>query len=153
MSRTLTLSLSAIFALCALRAAPAEAIDAVNENWRGIAIQGYDPVAYFTDGKAVEGSSQYTAEWMGATWRFASAEHRDRFARDPESYAPSYGGYCAWAVSQGHTAGIDPEAWRIVGGRLFLNYSKDVQRMWEEDVPGNVRKADANWPKIKSGEL
>ncbi|MEW6271963.1 MAG: YHS domain-containing (seleno)protein [Thermodesulfobacteriota bacterium] len=142
----------AIFALWLLAATPATAVEPVNETWRGIAIEGYDPVAYFTEGRAVEGSSEHTFEWMGATWRFASAANHDRFAADPAAYAPSYGGYCAWAVSQGKTAGVDPEAWKIVGGRLFLNYSKDVQRMWEQDVDGNVRKADANWPKLVGAE-
>jgi hypothetical protein len=87
---------------------------------------------------------------MGATWRFASAEHRDRFAVDPERYAPQYGGYCAWAVSQGYTAKIDPAAWKIVDDKLYLNYSKDVQSQWSSDIPGNIAKADANWPGIKA---
>ena len=85
---------------------------------------------------------------MGATWYFACAENRDRFAADPERYAPQYGGYCAWAVAHGYTAKIDPEAWKIVDGKLYLNYSKDVQADWAEDIPGNISKGDANWPKI-----
>lgn len=132
--------------------APARAIDPVWSNWRGLAVAGYDPVAYFTDGKAVEGSSQYTTEWKGAVWRFASAAHRDQFVADPARYAPQYGGYCAWAVSQDDTAGIDPEAWKIVDGKLYLNYDKDVQAKWEKDVPGNIRKADANWPGLLAGK-
>jgi hypothetical protein len=85
---------------------------------------------------------------MGATWRFASAEHRDMFAASPEQYAPRYGGYCSYAVSQGHTASIDPEAWKIVDGKLYLNYSKGVQKMWEKDQAGYIGKADANWPGL-----
>jgi len=131
--------------LCAGRA---HALDPVDTNWRGLAIAGYDPVAYFTDGKPVEGSSDFTTKWQGATWRFASAAHRDQFVADPARYAPQYGGYCAWAVSQNKTASIDPEAWKIVDGKLYLNYSKDVQAKWEKDVPGNIVKADANWPKL-----
>jgi hypothetical protein len=84
--------------------------------------------------------------------RFASAAHRDAFVADPERYAPQYGGYCAWAVAHGKTAGVDPQAWKIVGGKLYLNYSKDIQRQWEEDVPGYVEKADANWPKLLGGK-
>ncbi len=117
----------------------------------GAAIEGYDPVAYFTDGKAVPGKDGITHEWMGATWKFANAEHRDAFAADPGKYAPQYGGFCAWAVSQGYTAKIDPAAWRIENGKLYLNYSKSVQARWAKDIPGNVAKADANWPEIKSG--
>jgi YHS domain-containing protein len=130
---------------------PASAGGIVNSSFLGgVAIEGTDPVAYFTGGKPVPGSSEFEHEWMGATWRFASAEHRDRFAADPEKYAPQYGGYCAWAVSQGYTAKIDPAAWKIVDGKLYLNYSPAVQSQWQSDIPGNIAKADANWPAIKS---
>lgn len=114
-----------------------------------VAIEGYDPVAYFTDGKPVEGSDDFTVDHNGATWHFASAANRDAFAADPEAYAPQYGGYCAWAVSQGYTAPIDPAAWKIVDGKLYLNYSQGVQNRWASDIPGNIAKADGNWPGIK----
>lgn len=114
----------------------------------GIAIKGADPVAYFTDAAYVSGDAAYTYEWMGATWQFASAEHRDMFAANPEQYAPRYGGYCAWAVSQGKTAPIDPTAWKIVDGKLYLNYNADVQQKWAKDIPGNIAKADQNWPAV-----
>lgn len=117
----------------------------------GAAIEGYDPVAYFTDGKPVKGKAELSHDWMGVTWRFASAEHRDAFAAEPEKYAPQYGGFCAWAVSQGYTAQIDPAAWRIEGGKLYLNYSPSVQARWAQDIPGNIGKADRNWPDIKAG--
>jgi YHS domain-containing protein len=130
-------------------ATPALALDPIYTNWRGLALSGYDPVAYFSDGKPVQGSSEFSTEWMGATWRFASAAHRDAFRADPAKYAPEYGGYCAWAVSQDTTASSDPEAWKIVGGKLYLNYSRDIQRKWEADVPGNIRRADANWPGLR----
>src|SRR5437016_4674828 len=94
--------------------------DPINKDGGGIAIKGYDPVAYFTQSKPVKGSSAFTYQWMNATWWFASAEARDEFARIPEKYAPQYGGYCAYGVSQGHTAPIDPEAWTIVEGKLYL---------------------------------
>ena len=134
-------------------AAPAVALSPVNRTtFGGVAIDGWDPVAYFTDGKPVEGSREFVHEWNGAIWRFASAAHRDLFAQAPEKYAPQYGGYCAWAVSQGYTADIDPEAWKIQDGRLYLNYSLDVQKKWAADIPGNVAKGDANWPKLLAGD-
>ncbi len=138
--------------LCALMAvglAAAAKADEIYTNWRGLAIKGYDPVAYFTAGRPVEGDSDFEFEWRDATWRFASAENRDLFAANPEKYAPQYGGFCAWAVSQGKTAPIDPDAWRIVDGKLYLNYSAKVQKTWESDIPGFIKQADANWPKLR----
>ena len=111
----------------------------------GVAIRGTDPVAYFKESKAVQGSSEFEYEWMGVKWQFSNEENRDLFASNPEEYAPQYGGYCAWAVSQGYTASIDPQAWKIVDGKLYLNYSQDVQKRWSKDIPGNIAKADANW--------
>ncbi|MBP0017205.1 MAG: hypothetical protein J7647_06550 [Cyanobacteria bacterium SBLK] len=115
---------------------------------RGVAIRGTDPVAYFTQERSVTGKSEFSHTWSETTWWFASAENRDRFAADPERYAPQYGGFCAWAVSQGYTAPIDPEAWKVVNDKLYLNYNKGVQRRWEKDIPGNIRKANANWPGV-----
>lgn len=116
----------------------------------GGAIRGYDPVAYFTEGKPVEGSSSYQTEWKGATWYFSSADNLAKFEADPEAFAPQYGGYCAWAVAQGYTASIDPKAWDIVDGKLYLNYSKGVQSKWAADIPGFITKADANYPGLVS---
>lgn len=113
-----------------------------------VAVSGYDPVAYFTAGKPVEGSKAFTATWMGAEYHFASAANRDRFKADPARYAPQYGGYCAWAVSQGYTAPSDPKVWKIVDGRLYLNYDASVGRKWSTDIPGHIAKANANWPKV-----
>ena len=118
---------------------------------RGRAIRGTDPVAYFTQGGPVEGMENHSTEWMGALWLFASAENREAFEMNPRAYAPQYGGYCAWAVSNDYTASTDPDAWRIVDGKLYLNYSKGVQRRWEQDVPGNIQRGDANWPNILEG--
>ena len=113
----------------ALTPPPASAGGIVNSSLLGgVAIDGTDPVAYFTDGRPAQGSSDFEHEWMGATWRFVSAAHRDLFAADPAKYAPQYGGYCAWAVSQGYTAKIDPAAWKIVDGKLYLNYSPACSR-------------------------
>ncbi len=150
MTRVRIFLIIGIVALAAL-AQPALAGSTWNlSRWTGVAIDGADAVAYFTQARAVEGSRKYTHQWMGAKWRFASAANRDAFAADPAKYAPQYGGYCAWAVSQGYTAPIDREAWKIVGGKLYLNYSKSVQAQWAEDVPGNIRKGDGNWPGVKA---
>ena len=112
------------------------------------AILGYDPVAYFSQGRPVKGKSGYKARYQNADWYFSSAENRALFEASPEQYAPQYGGYCAWAVSQGYTASIDPEAWTVHEGKLYLNYSKGVQSDWLEDVPGNIAKANKNWPSL-----
>lgn len=114
----------------------------------GVAVRGTDVVAYLTEGRPVAGRAEFAHAWRGATWRFASAANRDRFAADPERYAPAYGGFCAYAVSEGYTAPIDPAAWRIVDGRLYLNYDRSVQRRWERDIPGRIARADANWPRL-----
>jgi YHS domain-containing protein len=117
----------------------------------GLAIRGYDPVAYFTEGRPVAGRPEFEARHEGVAWRFASAEHKATFEADPARYEPRYGGYCAWAVSAKNEAyPIDPNAWKIVDGRLYLNFSKDVQAEWERDVPGHVGKADANWPGLEA---
>ena len=121
---------------------------ALNLARNGVAVKGYDVVAYETEGAALKGRVEFEYRWEGAIWRFASAANRDRFAANPESYAPQFGGYCSWAVSRGYTADIDPEAWRIVDGKLYLNYSRSVQRMWEQDIPGNIAKGLANWPGV-----
>lgn len=120
----------------------------INTTFLGNAIEGYDPVAYHTQGKPVEGSGDFTHEWKGATWRFASAENRDLFAADPEKYAPAYGGYCAYGVSQGYLVEIDPAAWSVVDGTLYLNYSMSVQDTWEQDIPGYLELADTKWPGL-----
>jgi len=117
----------------------------------GVAIGGADPVAYFSaaeEGDFVAGSAEYVYEWQGATWQFASAENRDAFAANPEEYAPQYGGHCAWAAAQDAIAAIDPSAWKVVDGKLYLNLNKKIQIRWEKDVPGNIAKADTNWPAL-----
>ena len=130
--------------------APALAGPAVYTADGKVAIAGADPVAYFTDGKPVAGKPDIAHAWGGVTWRFASAANRDAFAAEPSRYAPQYGGFCAWAVSNNYTAKIDPDAWSIVDGRLYLNYDKSIQSRWTLDKPGNITKADANWPGIKT---
>jgi len=113
-----------------------------------VAAGGYDVVAYFTDENAVEGDSNYSFEYMNAEWRFSSEENLDAFKANPEKFAPQYGGYCAWAVSQGYTAKGNPEDWRVVDGKLYLNYNDEVQVDWLKDVPGFINLANTNWPKL-----
>lgn len=114
----------------------------------GVGAGGYDVVAYQTEQMAVAGDEAITAEHESITYRFASEENRERFAADPQRYLPRYGGYCAWAVSQGYTAHGDPEAWTVVDGSLYLNYSKGVRSQWQRDAAGNIAKGDANWPGV-----
>lgn len=112
----------------------------------GIAINGTDPVAYFAENRPVPGAAGITADWMGATFRFASAANRDRFLSDPEAYAPRFGGWCAYAVAGNYVAPTLPEAFTIWQGRLYLNATLRVRATWERDIPGYVAKAEANWP-------
>ena len=154
-SHTTPTALAASFALAlfAALAAPLSALaaDPVYSNWRGLAIAGTDPVAYFVEGRAVEGDADHALEYMGATWHFASADNKAAFERDPERYVPEYGGYCAWAVSQGYTARIDPEAFTIVGDKLYLNYDQNVMKKWLGDRDAFIAEADANWPGLRDG--
>lgn len=121
------------------------------ESSSNLAIRGTDPVAYFTESKAVAGNSQYEHEWNGATWRFSSEENLELFAANPEKYAPQYGGYCAKALSEGNVVSTDPNAWKIVDDKLYLNYSPEVQQQWVQDISGNIAKADSFWPDILVG--
>jgi len=116
---------------------------------RGVALRGTDVVAYFTEHRAMRGRDEFSTEWGGARWLFATGEHRARFLADPAAHAPAYGGFCAWAVSQGYTARTDPAAWRIVERRLYLNYDQAIKRRWERDIPGHIASADANWPRLR----
>lgn len=141
-----TIPLLLLAALTLLSAATAK--DLVNTDRSGVAVKGYDPVAYFTDGKAVKGSDAFTTEYQGARYRFATADHLRMFAKDPAKYAPQFGGFCAWAVSQGYTANIDPNAFQIVDGRLLLQYSLPIRERFNQDTTGNLAKADANWPTL-----
>lgn len=132
-----------------LPARPATAIEPVySALFSDLAVGGYDPVAYFVEGKPVPGLERFELAWQGATWRFASAENRARFEARPEQYAPRYGGHCAWAMAEGREASGDPRFWKIVGGRLYLNYDASVQKKWETDIPGFIARADANWPRL-----
>ncbi|MCK9193064.1 MAG: YHS domain-containing protein [Nevskia sp.] len=117
----------------------------------GVAIKGYDPVAYFSDSKPVPGSDAYVTEWKGVKWKFASQEHLDKFKAEPEKYAPQYGGYCAFGTSQGHLAPTSPAAWTISDGKLYLNYNEQVQKKWSKDVAGYNKLADEQFDTLLKG--
>jgi YHS domain-containing protein len=142
LARILVVAATAFFAHAAAADTPQIFAD------RSGAIRGYDPVAYFTLGAPVKGSKEFRHEWRGAAWYFASSANRDRFAAEPEKFAPQYGGYCAYGVALGSTPSIDPAAWSIVDGKLYLNYNLPTRASWEKDIPGYIRKADANWPAV-----
>ena len=112
------------------------------------ALSGYETVAYFTDGKPVKGSKKFKTEYKGAEWRFSSQENLDKFLANPTAFAPQYGGYCAWAMGRGYTAEGNPKHWKIVDGKLYLNYDASVKKEWEVDIPGFIAKADVNYPNL-----
>lgn len=109
---------------------------------------GYDPVSYFVGGNPAKGVAAYSAEHKGEKYQFATAQNRDAFAAAPEKYLPQYGGYCAWAAAQNQLAPGDPTIYKVVDGKLYLNYNRDVANRWEKDIPGFIRAADANWPGL-----
>ncbi|MBP1727982.1 MAG: hypothetical protein H6Q56_355 [Deltaproteobacteria bacterium] len=116
------------------------------------AIKGYDTVAYFQSGKALKGNEAFTFQWHNLTWHFLTRENRDLFATSPEKYAPQYDGYCAWAMTEARKAVTDPEVWKIVNGKLYLNCSMAAYEKWSRDIPGNIKKADTNWLQLTSGQ-
>ena len=130
-------------------AVPVSAVNTLSGD--GIAIRGYDPVAYFVSGAPAKGNAAISVEHAGARWLFANEANKRRFEADPHRYVPAYGGYCAYGAARGYLVEIDPNAWAIVKDKLYLNYDKKVQAQWEKDVPGLIAKADANWPKLHSG--
>ena len=113
-----------------------------------LAIKGYDTVAYFKTGKALKGEESFTFKWHDMTWYFLTKANRDLFATSPETYAPQYDGYCAWAMTEARRAQTDPEVWKIVNGKLYLNCSRTAYEKWSRDIPGNIKKADKNWLKF-----
>ena len=119
-----------------------------NVDKTGLAIQGYDPVAFFTESKPVKGKSEFKSAYQGATYLFASAENKMRFDKEPAKYGPSFGGFCAYGVSRNKLVGIDPEAFQIVDGHLLLQYSKGVRNDFNKDTQGNLAKAKGNWPTL-----
>ena len=137
----------------AITASPALAVvdqstSNVNTNEGGLALHGYDPVAYFTAGQPTKGSSRYQVGYGGATYHFASAENRDAFKANPATYAPQFGGFCAMGVSLEKKLDGNPHVWKIVDNKLYLNVNEDVAKAWSRDVPGNIDRAEDNWPEV-----
>jgi hypothetical protein len=118
----------------------------------GVAIKGYDPVAFFKDSKPVRGKDDLRFEYKGSTFAFANAENRAAFAADPAKYAPQYGGYCAFGTARGYKADIDPATFTVIDGRLYLNYNTQVQREWTADSAKFIRQADERWPTVSKTE-
>lgn len=115
-----------------------------------LAVGGYDVTAYFLEGKPVRGSKTHQLQYKGATWQFASGDALTRFKADPAAYEPQFGGYCAWAVSQGYIAPGDPEQWKVVDGKLYLNFNARAKELWEADQAGAIKRGQANWPGVLS---
>jgi YHS domain-containing protein len=118
-------------------------------NTDGVAIRGYDPVAYFNDDKAVEGSKQFSYSWMGTEWHFKNQSNLDTFKSDPEKYAPQFGGYCAYGVSEDHKSPTEPDAFTIVNDKLYLNYNVKVRTLWRKDTAGRIKTGEVNWINLK----
>jgi len=144
-----------LLALVATTAVAAERINTLERKglWgyqeSGIALRGYDTVAYFTEGQPREGKDRFSTKWMGATWKFASQEHLNLFEANPEMYAPQYGGYCAYGIAaQDALVKIEPELWTIVDEKLYLNYNDSIQNKWEEDIPGFIAQADKKFEAL-----
>lgn len=140
--------MTAAVVMLAVSAVAGSPVESVNKDHHGIALKGYDPVAYFEQSKPVKGSPRFSHSWMGATWNFVSDADLRKFQAAPEKYAPQFGGYCAWAVSNNYTADADPNAWRIVDGKLYVNYNKDVQKKWEGSIRQRIEAAQKNWPGL-----
>ena len=113
------------------------------------AINGYDPVAYFNESKPVKGTKEFKYVWKDATWLFSSQKNLDAFKADPEKFAPQFGGFCAYGVSDNHKAPTSPDAWTIVDGKLYLNYDLGVKELWSKDRDKRIKVANANWPEVK----
>jgi YHS domain-containing protein len=147
-----TVLLLAAATLLATGAGPAHAGGAVNTGYfGGVAIMGYDPVAYFTEGRPVRGSEELAYEWLGTPWHFATREHRELFIEDPIRYTPQYGGFCVGEVAaNGVTINIDPDAWAIIDGKLYLGYDKGFASEFASRPEEYLVKAEANWPELKA---
>jgi hypothetical protein len=121
-------------------------------NKKGVAIRGYDPVAYFSENKPVEGSQDFSYKWQGTEWRFKDKSNMELFKSNPEKYAPQFGGYCAYGVSENHKSPTEPEAFTIVGDKLYLNYNVEVRELWRKDKDGHIKKGETNWVQLKTSK-
>jgi YHS domain-containing protein len=122
----------------------------VNTTAENVAIKGFDTVAYFAENGAIQGKPEFEFVWKGAKWLFANAENLEKFKANPEQFAPQFGGYCSFAVSKGYTADGDPNAWKIVDGKLYLNYSPKVKEMWEKEQEQRIKDGEKNWQEFKT---
>lgn len=120
----------------------------LNVDKTGLALKGYDPVAYFTENSPVKGDPQFVSTYNGARYQFASAANKSMFDANPSKYEPQFGGFCAYAASEGHTAKIEPDAFEILNDRLLLQYDRDVRELFNKDPQARLKKADANWPGL-----
>lgn len=121
----------------------------VNTNVQGLAMHGYDPVAYFTSGGPRKGKEKYAVRHTGGTYYFENAKNKDAFMADPDRYLPQYGGFCAMGIALGKKLDGDPNVWKVVNNKLYLNVNEDVSVAWNRDIPGNLYKANENWPELK----
>jgi YHS domain-containing protein len=115
----------------------------------GMALKGYDPVAYFTEGKPVTGNTNFTYQWQGAQWLFSTQKNLHAFAADPAKYAPQFGGFCAYGASRGYKADTDPQAFTVVGDKLYLNYNLKVKEEWLKDTARRIQLANAYWETLQ----
>jgi YHS domain-containing protein len=126
-----------------------DSASAIDTDDKGLGLQGYDAVSYFTDGEPKKGNPRFQIKHEGATYYFVSAEHLRKFKANPAAYLPQFGGFCAMGTANGHKFEGDPNVWRIVDKKLYLNFNPDVGKRWSQDVPGNISRADNNWPQLK----
>jgi len=150
--RTLAVFTVALFSLVSV-VEPASAEDKVrtsNVSDHNLALKGYDAVAYFNQGEPTPGKSQFSHTHKGVEYRFATATNRDKFAKSPSKYEPQYGGFCAFGTSVGLKLEVDPEAFQIVDGKLYLNNSLDIHNMWLENPKGRIKAANGHWKKIRN---
>lgn len=146
---TLSLGGAALLASNDVQAYDESSPSALNVEASNVILHGYDPVAYFSAGKPTQGDAKFSVAHAGATYHFASAQNMKAFKANPAQYVPQYGGFCAMGAALGKKLDVDPAQFRVVDGKLYLNVNADVFKKWSEDVPGNIAKADANWPSIK----
>ncbi|MET4702322.1 YHS domain-containing protein [Constrictibacter sp. MBR-5] len=154
LARVLAAGMFVVAAAIAFQAGPAAAYDensksAINVDAQGVALRGYDPVSYFNAGTPTKGREDLTAVHEGARYQFASAANREAFMKSPGQYAPSFGGFCAMGAALGKKLDGDPTIWRVVDGKLYLNVHQAASTRWQEDIPGNLVKANNNWPTIR----
>ena len=148
-ARRLSLLLTLTLALLGARAALAGGFFEAD----GVALRGYDPVAYFTDNKPEKGLAKYAYEYKGSKFLFTSAKNKQAFAANPDKYAPQFGGFCAFGTAHGVKVSTQPNAFAVVDGKLYLNYDTDVLQRWKEDVPGNIALGEKNWPEVAKAPL